>query len=456
MFSHSTLLRPYITIKQSLLLLIVVTLSLPLASEERAATGLPGPVSSPATNLPRPSPIPAQAINTKENERTVEGNQRTTSNNAENRRLTESTKPTATPIRKEGSLLNSSLPINYGIVIPQKQPKPLHQLVITASDIPEAERQRKALSEQAYQIVSRKSLIHLGLFLSTFQVPEAISLNDAQAQVKSLFPDSSIEANKRFHLLGMDIKRYGQSMMHLTASTTCQDKVTIAMLDSRVNPKVIHNKAEDIQIIDVTGKQRTPDKHGTAVANLLISNDEHYPGVLPNARLYAINVFSQGDGEAQETRLDWLIYGFNEVAGIEPKPAVVNLSFGGEYSSLLEKIVTTISTTIPLVAAAGNAGSDKAVYPAAFDSVIAVGSLDARSKRSKDSNYGPHVKLFAPGEDIWTINQQGKGFFARGTSYASPFAAAAIALANTKKNNVNAYIQSLTPSNTITFSPLCF
>ena len=361
----------------------------------------------------------------------------------------------APSLRQGGSLRNNTLPVNYGALSSKKARQPLHQIVIMAKNLLEAEQQRKSLTQYDFSIKSRKNLSHLGLFLSTFQLPESISLEDAQSLVFSIFPDASAEPNIRFSMLGMDIKRYGQTMMNLPTPSPCQNKVPIAVIDSLVSPSVIQTRADNIEIIDVTGSQPASDLHGTAIVNLLVSNDEKYQGVLPNAHIYAINVFSQEDDSLIETKLDWLLYGFNALAGLTPKPAVANLSFGGQYSAMLEQVASKISKTIPLVAAAGNSGTNELVYPAALDSVIAVGSINARGKRAKDSNFGPHVNLFAPGEDIWTLNNQGEGFFARGTSYAAPFAAAAIALINSEMKSLNTYFQSLHPTNTISFTSLC-
>ncbi len=53
-----------------------------------------------------------------------------------------------------------------------------------------------------------------------------------------------------------------------------------------------------------------------------------------------------------------------------------------------------------VVAAAGNDGSTDEFWPAAFDWVTAVGSLDANGKRSTFSNYGKWVDVYANGEKL--------------------------------------------------------
>ena len=44
------------------------------------------------------------------------------------------------------------------------------------------------------------------------------------------------------------------------------------------------------------------------------------------------------------------------------------------------------------------------------------------------SNTGEHVAIAAPGVDVWTIDGAGNGYYASGTSFATAFVTAAIAI----------------------------
>jgi subtilisin family serine protease len=81
-----------------------------------------------------------------------------------------------------------------------------------------------------------------------------------------------------------------------------------------------------------------------------------------------------------------------------------------------------------LVAASGNSGKEEQFWPAAFEEVIAVGSVDAAGQPSHFTTSGNHVVLCAPGERVATCALEDTYQLATGTSFAAPFVAAAAAL----------------------------
>jgi subtilisin family serine protease len=81
-----------------------------------------------------------------------------------------------------------------------------------------------------------------------------------------------------------------------------------------------------------------------------------------------------------------------------------------------------------LVAASGNSGKEEQFWPAAFDEVIAVGSVDTDGRPSRFTSTGQHVGLCAPGERVPTCALEGGYQLATGTSFAAPFVAGAAGL----------------------------
>ena len=109
---------------------------------------------------------------------------------------------------------------------------------------------------------------------------------------------------------------------------------------------------------------------------------------------------------------------------------VISMSLGGDsYSRWLEeKCDDAWDKGVILVAAAGNDGSESINYPAAFDSVIAVGATDKYNRRTYYSNYGDDLELVAPGDNIYSTLPPNTYGTKSGTSMATPHVAGVAAL----------------------------
>lgn len=115
---------------------------------------------------------------------------------------------------------------------------------------------------------------------------------------------------------------------------------------------------------------------------------------------------------------------------------VLNMSFGTPESAIeagmpkphADVIRYAAARGCVLVAASGNSGKEEQFWPAAFEEVIAVGSVDADAQPSRFTSSGQHVALCAPGERVATCALEGRYQLATGTSFAAPFVAAAAAL----------------------------
>jgi subtilisin family serine protease len=114
---------------------------------------------------------------------------------------------------------------------------------------------------------------------------------------------------------------------------------------------------------------------------------------------------------------------------------VLNLSFGTPDAALsatdpkphAEVVQYALRRGCVLVAASGNSGREERFWPAAYDGVIAVGSVGPDGRHSAFTTFGDHVDLCAPGERIATLGLLGYQS-ASGTSFAAPFVTAVAAL----------------------------
>jgi len=112
---------------------------------------------------------------------------------------------------------------------------------------------------------------------------------------------------------------------------------------------------------------------------------------------------------------------------------VINMSLGGSgFSQVMKDAVDyAYSKGVLIFAAAGNSGGEGVLYPARYDSVIAVAATDAADNRASFSTTGPEVELAAPGVSNLSSVPTGScslcdpsGYrFLSGTSMAAPHAA---------------------------------
>ncbi|WP_329493405.1 S8 family peptidase [Kitasatospora herbaricolor] len=165
--------------------------------------------------------------------------------------------------------------------------------------------------------------------------------------------------------------------------------------------------------------------HGTHVAATVAGATY---GVAKQASVVAVRVlddWGSGTVEGVVAGIDW-------VTAHAVKPAVVNLSLGGDPDDVLDTAVrNSIASGLTYTVAAGNDGVDASQHsPARVPTAITVGATASDDRVSWFSNHGPLVDLYAPGTDITSagIAYDEDSTTMSGTSMASPHAAGAAAL----------------------------
>jgi serine protease len=137
--------------------------------------------------------------------------------------------------------------------------------------------------------------------------------------------------------------------------------------------------------------------HGTHVAGTIAQSTDNgrgVAGVAFGATLMPVKVLNaRGQGG-----FDALARGV--IFAADHGARVINMSLSGRKSSQLlqDAIQYAVNKGVLVVAAAGNSGG-AVEYPAAYDSVIAVGAVDYRLQRARYSNFGKELDLMAPGGD---------------------------------------------------------
>lgn len=97
--------------------------------------------------------------------------------------------------------------------------------------------------------------------------------------------------------------------------------------------------------------------------------------------------------------------------------------------ALQNAIQYALSRNVTLVAASGNDGQQMLVYPAAYNTVIGVGSTSNTDGKSAFTNFGTNaIYVAAPGEGVITAYPGGNYAAGWGTSFSAPLVAGEAAL----------------------------
>lgn len=204
----------------------------------------------------------------------------------------------------------------------------------------------------------------------------------------------------------------------------------VAVVDTGVNVKHVdlkNNILKGYNIIDGTTDVKDDCGHGTHIAGIaaaVTNNATGIAGVSGNSKILPVKVLDEeGNGYSSDIAagIKW---------AVDNGAKIINLSLGGtNYDNYLKEAVDyAIKKGCIIVAAAGNRGSYRPTYPAAFEGVIAVAAVDSNNQLCNFSNFGRYIDIAAPGLDIYSTSSNGGYEYRSGTSMACAFVAGTIAL----------------------------
>lgn len=289
------------------------------------------------------------------------------------------------------------------------------------------------LTSQGYLFDTVTELPGLGLRLAEVAAPSTFDITQIRDGVLDVVGKDRAEVDlNHIYTAGVPEMVAGTGVMPRAAMAFPLDLDTldlrVGMIDSRVDTDhpALTNSSIHTRSFARPGAE-APQFHGTAIASIIAANSPEYMGLAPMAQVYAASVFEL-DGKRGEIAstvsliraLDWLIS-----SGVD----VVNISLAGPPNRLLERALDRASSQdMVVMAAAGNGGPvARPMYPAAYDSVVAVTAVDSAQQVFRLANRGEYLALAAPGVDLRHA-QSGGGYAASsGTSFAVPFAVTAAA-----------------------------
>lgn len=289
------------------------------------------------------------------------------------------------------------------------------------------------LTSRGYLFDTVTELPGLGLRLAEVAAPSTFDITQVRDGVLDVVGKDRAEVDlNHIYTAGVPEMVAGSGVMPRAAMAFPADldelDLRVGMIDSKVDTDhpALAQSSITTRSFARPGAE-APEFHGTAIASIIAANSTEYRGLAPNAEVYAASVFEL-DGKRGEIAstvsliraLDWLIS-----SGVD----VVNISLAGPPNRLLERAIDRASSQdMVVMAAAGNGGPvARPMYPAAYDSVVAVTAVDSAQQVFRLANRGDYLALAAPGVDLRHA-QPGGGYAASsGTSFAVPFAVTAAA-----------------------------
>jgi len=256
--------------------------------------------------------------------------------------------------------------------------------------------------------------------------------------------------------------------------------VTVAVIDSGVNPGVSDLTGSVITGPDYTGVNTSPDNanwgvHGTWMASLIAGHGHDgggsgVIGIAPEARILSIRVIpDRGDPDyneyehEQETRIQQsLADGINYAVAHGAQVISMSIGYSAPSGTVREALTQAYEHGVVVVASAGNsgdqAGSDHdgeapESYPADYPGVISVGAVDATGLVARFSSDNLSVQVAAPGVSVPAQGRDGQYWWVSGTSPACALVAGVAALIKSKYPGLTPHLVATALKSTTTERP---
>ncbi len=213
--------------------------------------------------------------------------------------------------------------------------------------------------------------------------------------------------------------------------------VTVAVLDSGIDAEHPSFRDTKLTSIDLVGGSHGSDGvylgHGNAIASLIAGTSEGEEGLAPGAEILSIRVLD-GEGNGDSFTVS---RGIVEAADRGAK--VINLSLGSDTGShVLENAIKYARQKgAVIVAAVGNDGIRGISFPARYEGVVGVTSVDAKGRQSAFANYGEGVDIAAPGIGVHAAWSNDEVVSFSGTSSSTAFVSGAIAAEISRNPGMN-------------------
>ena len=199
-----------------------------------------------------------------------------------------------------------------------------------------------------------------------------------------------------------------------------ESSVIVAILDTGIDRDHKDLGSTVMAEINLTDSPTSDDihGHGTHIAGIIAAVNDNslgIDGIAPQSQLLNIKV-ADDNGNCRMSALIKGIYG-----AVEAGASVINISIEMAVPSpeLEAAIDHAWENGVIIIAAAGNSGNDRPVYPAYYRNCISVTALRDNGELAPLANYGDWVNAAAPGFNIYSTLPGDEYGYKHGTSFAT-------------------------------------
>lgn len=280
--------------------------------------------------------------------------------------------------------------------------------------------QEIAAYEQKYEIHIASDHVYHNRYIVT---------PDNEEKMTELLNDSSVVlvSNNDMYKVAAQTIDWGIQKMNVPSAweniaPSTGDSVVVALIDTGV--QFTHPDLTTVFLpggYDFVNDDNDPTDdhgHGTAMAGAIAANDNTigFKGAAFKAKILPYKVCG-ADAQCSAIAIADAVD-----AAVAADVDIINLSLGGTANSLIQSSVQAATDAgIIVVAAAGNAGAEGCLYPAAYDNVVCVGSTDSNDARSSFSNYGTGLDIMTPGASVATTGLSNTYVSVSGTSISTAY-----------------------------------
>ena len=301
------------------------------------------------------------------------------------------------------------------------------------------------LTGEGFALIERQPILTNGPEVFRLRIPPTLPLTEARDRVRARPTGGNADFNHYYRQGEAPVPAAlpaqpapcahlnceAQALIGWPASRppTCRVTQPVAVIDTGINPDHAGLAAAQVELARLT-EDAAPESsvvHGTAVLSLLVGQEPRAPGLVPEAPVLAIDVFTNAGGD-QRADVVSLVRALDLT--VQRGVRVANLSLAGPENTMLTDMLRAVEVAgVLVVAAAGNAGpTAPPAWPAAHDGALAVTAVDPGGRIYRKAQRGPHIDIAAPGVEVWAAASV-KGVKPRtGTSYAAPHVTAAAAV----------------------------